>query len=114
MTPRTRGDDLATLENLRPNGGKFGNLIDHATAHPATRRILQNHVRSVYAPGEPELSQIFATTSTLTGEPIHRNTSLTCPAEDMIYHSKFKREMCHLTGSSTGGLCAGWNGLNVM
>jgi len=114
MALRTREDYLASLKNLRPNVYKFGKLIDDVTTHPATRRTVESHARGVDAAHDPELSQIFATTSTLTGEPIHRNTSLMCTAEDMMYNSKFKREMYHLTGSCTGGLCVGWNGLNVM
>ncbi len=42
------------------------------------------------------------------------NTSLMTSAEEMMYNSKFKRKMYHLTGSCTGGLCVGWNSLNVL
>jgi len=34
--------------------------------------------------------------------------------EDVICNSKFKREMYRLTGTCTGALCAGWNGMNTM
>lgn len=114
MALRTRDDYISSLKRLRPNVYKFGKLIEDVTTHPATKRVVESHARGIDAAHDPELSEIFATTSNLTGEPIHRNTSLMCSPEDMIYNSKFKREMYHLTGSCTGGLCVGWNGLNVM
>ena len=60
------------------------------------------------------LSGLFTTTSYLTGEKIHRQNSLMQSAEEVISNSKFKREMYRLTGTCTGALCAGWNGMNTM
>ncbi|MBW2348169.1 MAG: 4-hydroxyphenylacetate 3-hydroxylase [Deltaproteobacteria bacterium] len=114
MALRTREDYLSSLKSLRPNVYKFGELIGDVTTHPATRRVVESHARGIDAAHDPDLSEIFTTTSSLTGELIHRNTSLMRSPEDMMYNSKFKREMYHLTGSCTGGLCVGWNGLNVM
>ena len=114
MALRTREDYLSSLKASRPNVYKFGKLIEDVTANPATRRVVESHARGIDAAHDPELSEIFTTTSTLTGEPIHRNTSLMCTAEDMMHNSKFKRKMYHLTGSCTGALCVGWNSFNVM
>jgi 4-hydroxybutyryl-CoA dehydratase/vinylacetyl-CoA-Delta-isomerase len=50
----------------------------------------------------------------LTGEKIHRHNSLMQSAEEVISNSKFKREMYRLTGTCTGSLCAGWNGMNTL
>jgi len=99
---------------MRPNIHKFGKPIEDVTTHPATRRCVESHARWIDAAHDPKLADIFRTTSSLTGEPIHRNTSLMTNPEEMAYNSKFKRKMYHLTGSCTGGLCVGWNGLNVM
>lgn len=114
MALRTREDYLSSLKGLRPNVYKFGRLIEDVTVNPATRRVVESHARGIDAAHDPELSEIFTATSTLTGEPIHRNTSLMCTAEDMMHNSKFKPKMYHLTGSCTGALCVGWNGFNVM
>jgi len=114
MALRTREQYLADLRGMRPNIHKFGKPIEDVTTHPATRRCVESHARGIDAAHDPKLADIFRTTSSLTGEPIHRNTSLMTNPEEMAYNSKFKRKMYHLTGSCTGGLCVGWNGLNVM
>jgi 4-hydroxybutyryl-CoA dehydratase/vinylacetyl-CoA-Delta-isomerase len=99
---------------MRPNIHKFGELIQDVTTHPATRRVVESHARGIDAAHNAATSEIFKTTSDLTGETIHRNTSLMTTPDEMAYNSKFKREMYHITGSCTGGLCVGWNALNVM
>ncbi|MBW2618750.1 MAG: 4-hydroxyphenylacetate 3-hydroxylase, partial [Deltaproteobacteria bacterium] len=114
MALRTRQDYLSALKRMRPNIHKFGRLIEDVTTDPATRRTVESHARGIDAAHDPDLSEIFTTTSNLTGETIHRNTSLMTTPEEMIHNSKFKRKMYHLTGSCTGGLCVGWNGFNVM
>jgi len=114
MALRTREDYLNSLKSLRPNVYKFGELIEDVTTHPATRQTVESHARGIDAAHDPELAGIFTTTSTLTGETIHRNTSLMGSSEEMIFNSKFKREMYRLTGSCTGALCCGWNCFNVM
>ena len=114
MALRKREQYLADLKKMRPNVYKFGELIQDVTTHPATRRVVESHARGIDAAHDPQLAEIFSTTSSLTGETIHRNTSLMTTSEEMIYNSKFKRKMYHLTGSCTGGLCVGWNGFNVM
>lgn len=114
MALRTRDDYLSSLKGLRPNVYKFGKLIEDVTTNPATRRVVESHARCIDAAHDPELSETFTTTSSLTNETIHRNTSLMRTADEMMYNSKFKRKMYHLTGSCTGALCVGWNGLNVL
>jgi len=114
MSLRTREQYLQHLKNMRPNIHKFGRLIEDVTTDPATKRVVESHARGIDAAHDPQLSEIFTTTSNLTGETIHRNTSLMTSAEEMVFNSRFKREMYHLTGSCTGALCVGWNGFNVM
>ncbi|MBM3303325.1 MAG: 4-hydroxyphenylacetate 3-hydroxylase, partial [Deltaproteobacteria bacterium] len=114
MAFRTREQYLSTLKTMRPNIHKFGELIEDVTTHPATRRVVESHARGIDAAQDPALADIFATTSNLTGEGVHRNTSLMTSPEEMMYNSKFKRKMFHLTGTCTGGLCVGWNAFNVM
>ena len=114
MALRTRKQYLAALRRMRPNIYKFGKLIKNPVTNPATRRVVESHARGIDAAHDPKLAEVFTTSSKLTGETIHRNTSLMTTSEEMMYNSKFKRKMYHLTGTCTGALCVGWNGLNVM
>ncbi len=114
MGLQTRENYLASLRKLRPNIYKFGELIKDVTTHPATRRVVESHARAYDAAHDPSLAPIFTTTSHLTGEKIHRHNSLMQTAEDLIFNSKMKREMYRITGSCTGALCAGWNGMNTL
>jgi len=114
MALKTRAEYLASLKRLRPNVFKFGERIEDITTHPATRRVVESHARAYDAAHDPSLSNLFTTTSALTGEKIHRHNSLMRSVEDVIYNSKLKREMYRLTGTCTGALCAGWNGMNTL
>jgi 4-hydroxybutyryl-CoA dehydratase / vinylacetyl-CoA-Delta-isomerase len=114
MALKTRADYIDSLRRLRPNVHKFGKKIEDVTTHPATRRVVESHARAYGAAHDPALSPLFTTTSTLTGDKIHRHNSLMQSSEEMIFNSKFKREMYRLTGTCTGSLCAGWNAMNTM
>jgi 4-hydroxybutyryl-CoA dehydratase/vinylacetyl-CoA-Delta-isomerase len=114
MALKTRQEYLASLKKLRPNIFKFGEKIEDVTTHPATRRVVESHARAYDASHDPNLASIFTATSSMSGEKIHRHNSLMQSAEDLIFNSKLKREMYHLTGTCTGALCAGWNGMNTM
>ena len=114
MALRTRDDYLKSLKGLKPNVYKFGRPIEDVTTNPATRRVVESHARGIEAAHDQKLADVFTATSRLTGATIHRNNSIMTSAEDMIANSKFKREMYRLTGSCTGGLCAGWWGYHVM
>ncbi len=114
MALKTRQEYLAALKKLQPNMYKFGERIEDVTTHPATRRVVESHARAYDAAHDPAFAQIFTTPSVLTGEKIHRHNSLMQSAEDVIFNSKLKREMYRLTGTCTGALCAGWNGMNTM
>jgi len=111
---KTRAKYLDSLKKLRPNVFKFGERIEDVTTHPATRRVVESHARAYDAAHDPSLSNLFTTTSALTGEKIHRHNSLLQSVEDVINNSRLKREMYRLTGTCTGALCAGWNGMNVL
>lgn len=114
MSLRTREDYFSSLKRMRPNIHKFGKPLEDVTTNPATKRVVESHARGIDAAHDPKLSEIFTTTSSLTGDPVHRNTSLMRTPDEMMYNSRFKREMYRLTGTCTGALCVGWNGLNVM
>ncbi|MDI6756308.1 MAG: 4-hydroxyphenylacetate 3-hydroxylase N-terminal domain-containing protein, partial [Thermodesulfobacteriota bacterium] len=114
MALKTRTEYLASLKKLCPNVYKFGERIDDVTTHPATRRVVESHARAYDGANDPGRSSLFTTTSVLTGENIHRHNSLMQSAEEVIFNSKLKREMYRLTGTCTGALCAGWNGMNTM
>jgi len=114
MALKTRAEYLASLKRMRPNVFKFGERIEDVTTHPATRRVVESHARAYDAAQDPSLAGLFTTTSTWTEEKIHRHNSLMTSMEDVISNSKLKREMYRLTGTCTGALCAGWNGMNTM
>ena len=114
MALKTRAEYLASLKKMRPNIFKFGEAIADVTTHPATRRVVESHARAYDAAHDAAAAPLFATVSSLTEEKIHRHNSLMLSAEDVIANSKFKREMYRLTGTCTGALCAGWNGMNTL
>jgi 4-hydroxybutyryl-CoA dehydratase/vinylacetyl-CoA-Delta-isomerase len=114
MALKTREEYITSLKKMRPNIFKFGEAIADVTTHPATRRVVESHARAYDAANAPATAPLFATVSSLTEEKIHRHNSLMDSAEEVIFNSKFKREMYRLTGTCTGALCAGWNGMNTM
>ncbi len=114
MALKTREEYLQSLKAMRPNIYKFGEIIADVTTHWATKRVVESHARGIDAAHNPEYAEIFTTTSTLTGEKVHRHNSLMTRMEDVICNARMKRAMYHLAGTCTGGLCAGWNAFNVM
>ncbi len=114
MAIKTYADYLASLRAMRPNIYKFDELITDVTTHPATRRTVEGHGWTFKAAADPELRPLVTATSHLTGEPISRYLSILRSPEDMYANSRMKRLMFHLTGTCTGGRCAGWNALNAM
>jgi len=114
MALKTREDYLEALRKLRPNIYKFGELIEDVTTHPATKRTVESHALNFDASHDPDLADIYTTTSIFTNEKIHRWNSMMQSAEDLIYNMKMKRQNYRRTGSCTGGVCVGWNCQNVM
>jgi len=114
MAIKTREDYLTALRKLRPNVYKFGELIEDVTTHPATKRTVESHALNFDAANDPELADIYTTTSIFTKEKIHRWNSMMQSADDLIYNMKMKRQNYRRTGSCTGGVCVGWNCQNVM
>jgi 4-hydroxybutyryl-CoA dehydratase/vinylacetyl-CoA-Delta-isomerase len=114
MGLKTRSDYLKALKQLRPNIYKFGELIEDVTSHPATRRTVESHAMSFDASHDPELAEMYTTTSSFTGEKIHRWTSMMQSADHLITNMDLKRQNYRRTGTCTGGVCVGWNALNVL
>jgi 4-hydroxybutyryl-CoA dehydratase/vinylacetyl-CoA-Delta-isomerase len=114
MAIRTYAEYLASLKAMRPNIYKFDELITDVTTNPATRRTVEGHGWTFKAAADPELREKVTTVSHLTGEPISRYLSILQSAEDMYANSRMKRLMFHLTGTCTGGRCAGWTALNAV
>jgi 4-hydroxybutyryl-CoA dehydratase/vinylacetyl-CoA-Delta-isomerase len=114
MALKTRETYLKSLQTMRPNIFKFGERIEDVTTHPATRRTVESHARGFDAAHEEKYADIFTTVSSFTGGKIHRFNSLMESMEDIIWNSRLKRTMYHLTGTCSGGLCVGWNAMNVM
>jgi 4-hydroxybutyryl-CoA dehydratase/vinylacetyl-CoA-Delta-isomerase len=114
MSLKTRKHYLASLKKMRPNIYKFGELIKDVTTHPATKRTVESHARNFDASHDPDLTDLYTTTSTFTGEKIHRWTSMMQSSDDLITNMKMKRQNYRRTGTCTGGVCVGWNAQNVM
>ncbi len=114
MALKTREQYLESLRKMRPNIYKFGERIDDVTTHWATRRAVESHAKGIDAAGDPGHADMFTTVSSLTGKRIHRHNSLMTCMEDVVNNARMKRIMYHLTGTCTGGLCAGWNAFNTM
>ena len=114
MALKTRENYLTALRKLRPNIYKFGELIEDVTTHPATKRTVESHALNYDAANDPELEDIYSTTSTFTGDKILRWNSMMQSCEDLISNMRMKRQNYRRTGSCTGAVCVGWNAMNVM
>lgn len=114
MAVRSYDEYIASLKAMRPNVYKFDELIEDVTTHPATKRTVEGHGWTYKAAADPDLRDKFTTTSHITGEPISRYLSILREPEDMYANSDMKRLMFQLTGTCTGGRCAGWTALNAM
>jgi len=114
MALKTPEQYKQALKKLKPNMYKFGKLIQDVTTDPNTRRTVEGHAQLYAAALDPQYSDIFSTVSHLTGDKVSRYLSVNQSAEDMIANCKMKRAAYHLTGTCTGGRCAGYNALNSM
>ena len=103
-----------SLKAMRPNIYKFGELIKDVTTHPATKRTVEGHAQIFEAAKKEEYKDILTTKSIITGKTVVRYLSILQSPEDMIANVKMKRLMFNLTGTCTGGRCAGFNALNAM
>ena len=99
MALKTREDYLAALRKLRPNIYKFGELIEDVTTHPATKRTVESHALNYDAANDPELEDIYSTTSTFTGDKILRWNSMMQSTDDLIGNMRMKRQNYLWTGS---------------
>ena len=90
MALKTRENYLAALRRLRPNIHKFGELIEDVTTHPATKRTVESHALNYDAANDPELEDIYSTTSTFTGDKILRWNSMMQSTEDLIANMRMK------------------------
>src|SRR5512136_1436996 len=111
---KTSKEYKESLRKMRPNIFKFGELIKDVTTHPATKRTIEGHAQIFDASQKDEYKNILTTKSNLTGKQVSRYLSINQSAEDMIANLKMKRLMFNLTGTCTGGRCAGYNALNAM
>jgi 4-hydroxybutyryl-CoA dehydratase / vinylacetyl-CoA-Delta-isomerase len=114
MSIKTRDDYLASLKKLRPNMYKFGELIEDVTTHPATKRTVASHALSYDAANDPDLEEMYTTTSIFTGDRILRWNSMMQSAQDLISNMKVKRQNYRRCGTCTGAVCVGWNAQNTL
>ena len=104
----------ASLKKMRPNIYKFGELITDVTTNSATKRTVEGHAQIFDAAQKEEYKDILNTKSNLIGKSVVRYLSILENADDMIANVRMKRLMFNLTGTCTGGRCAGFNALNAM
>jgi len=114
MALKTRDDYLASLKKMRPNVYKFGELIKDVTTHPATRRAVESHCLAYDAANDPELEDVYTTTSMFSGEKILRWNSMMQSAEALIGNMHVKRQNYRRSGTCTGAVCVGWNAQNTL
>ena len=103
-----------SLQEMRPNIYKFGKLIKDVTKDPATKRTVEGHAQIFDAANKKEYKDILTTTSMISGKTVVRYLSILKNAEDMIANCRMKRLMFNITGTCTGGRCAGFNAFNAM
>ena len=108
---KTSKEYKESLKKMKPNIYKFSELIKDVTAHPATRRTVNGHAQIFDAAQKPEYNDILTNKSSLTGKQIVRYLSIIGSPEDMIANVRMKRLMFNLTGTCTGGRCAGFNAI---
>jgi 4-hydroxybutyryl-CoA dehydratase / vinylacetyl-CoA-Delta-isomerase len=111
---KTAKEYKESLRTMRPNIYKFGELIKDVTTHPATKRSIEGHAQIFDASQKEEYKDILTTPSHLTNHPISRYLSIIQGPDDMIANVRMKRLMFNLTGTCTGGRCAGFNAINAM
>ena len=111
---KTSKEYKQSLKKMRPNIYKFGELIKDVTTHPATKRTVEGHAQIFDAAQKDEYKDILTTKSDLTNKRVVRYLSILKNADDMIANVRMKRLMFNLTGTCTGGRCAGFNALNAM
>jgi 4-hydroxybutyryl-CoA dehydratase/vinylacetyl-CoA-Delta-isomerase len=114
MALKTPDEYKESLRKLRPNIHKFGKLIQDVTTSPYTRCTVEGHAQIFAAQHNPEYKDMVTTKSSLNGEEVSRYLSIISSPEDMIANSKMTRFIFQLTGTCTGGRCAGWNCINSM
>ncbi len=114
MPIKTYEEYQQSLKSMRPNMYKFDKLIEDVTTNPATKRTVEGHGWTFKASFDDKYKDLLTTKSHITGKTISRYLSIIQSAEDMYANSEMKRLMFHLTGTCTGGRCAGWTALNAM
>jgi 4-hydroxybutyryl-CoA dehydratase/vinylacetyl-CoA-Delta-isomerase len=111
---RTAEEFKESLRRMKPNMYKFGTLISDPVSDPRTRRTVEGHAQIFEAARDPRYQDLVTTVSHLTGKRVSRYLSILRSPEDMFANSRLKRLMFQLTGTCTGGRCAGWAILNAM
>ncbi|MEA3253328.1 MAG: 4-hydroxyphenylacetate 3-hydroxylase N-terminal domain-containing protein [Chloroflexota bacterium] len=114
MALKTPEQYKAALKKLKPNIYKFGELIQDVTTNPNTKGTVEGHAQLFAAALNPEYADLFTATSILSGEKVSRYLAVNQSADDMIANVKMKRTAYRLTGTCTGGRCAGYNAINSM
>jgi 4-hydroxybutyryl-CoA dehydratase/vinylacetyl-CoA-Delta-isomerase len=111
---RTADDFKESLRRMRPNMYKFGTLIADPVTDPRTKRAIEGHAQIYEAARDPRYQDLLTTISHLTGKRVSRYLSIIRSPEDQLANSRLKRLMFQLTGTCTGGRCAGWSVLNAL
>ncbi|MBN2381881.1 FAD-binding protein [bacterium] len=102
------------LRQMKVNMYKFGRKIEDPVEDPLIKRTVEGHAQIFQAAHDPRYQDIVTTISHLTGKRVSRYLSVIRSLEDQIANSRMKRLIFNLTGTCTGGRCAGWTALNAM
>ncbi len=111
---KTSKEYKQSLKEMKSNIYKFGELIEDVTTHNATKRTIEGHSQIFDAAQNDKYKDILTTKSNITGDDVSRYLSIIGSPEDMIANVRMKRIMFNLTGTCTGGRCAGFNAINAM
>jgi 4-hydroxybutyryl-CoA dehydratase/vinylacetyl-CoA-Delta-isomerase len=111
---KTSKEYKESLKKMKPNIYKFGELIKDVTTHPATLRTVNGHAQIFDVAQKPEYKDLLTAKSIISGKTVSRYLSILQSADDMVANVRMKRLMFNLTGTCTGGRCAGFNALNAM
>ena len=88
---KTAAQYKESLQKMRPNIYKFGELITDVTTHPATKRTVEGHAQIFTASLDPHYQDILTTISPLTNTRVSRYLSIIRSPDDMIANLKMKR-----------------------
>jgi len=103
-----------SLQKLRPNIYKWGELIKDVTTNPSTSLHVQSVALSYDAAFDEEQADVFTHESHFSDQTAHRWNTLMKSPEDVTGNIRMKRAQFRKTGTCQGATCTGWTILNAL